>query len=177
VEFRQLFNEVVRGRENAQRQFFELTSDKLMGVAVRYTYDRSTARDILQESYIRIFNKIPEFEYQSESALYSWMCKIVSREAIRWIKNNKRFDWNSEIPECADNRQQQISHELSPSDWLSCLAMLPENQRIVFNLYAIEGYNHREIEEITGIPEVTSRSTLSRARKKLQEVFKKKELV
>ncbi len=132
MDFKQLVKEVAKGRQNAQREFFDLTVDKLMGVAVRYTYDRSTARDILQESYIRIFNKIPEFDYQSESALYSWMCKIVSREAIRWIKSNKRFDWNSEVPECTDNRQHQIAHELSPSDWLSCLAMLPEKQRIVF---------------------------------------------
>lgn len=176
MDFRQLVGEVARGKEKAQWQFFELTSDKMMGVAIRYTYDRSTARDILQESYIRIFKKLPEFDYQSEGALYSWMSKIVSREAIRWIKANRRFDWNCEIPERIDKRQEQLSHELSPSDWLSCLAGLPENQRLVFNLYAIEGYNHREIEEITGIPEVTSRSTLSRARKKLQELFKKKEL-
>ncbi len=177
MDLEKLLKEVAKGKQNAQRQFFDLTADKLMGVAVRYTYDRSTARDILQESYIRIFKKIPEFEYQSESALYSWMCKIVSREAIRWIKSNQRFDLNGEIPDNGENRQQKILHELSPADWLSCLAVLPENQRIVFNLFAIEGYNHKEIEEITGIPEVTSRSTLSRARKKLQEVFKKKELV
>jgi RNA polymerase sigma factor (sigma-70 family) len=174
TDWNELLRELKKGKKKAQRRFFDLTTDRMMGVAVRYTKDRSGAKDCLQESYIRIFRNIDDFDYKSDEQLFAWINKIVSREALRWIKRNKKFFWTDDDLIISSNGSKKAPDYLFEDDLLNHLTKLPEAQRIVFNLYVIEGYSHKEIEEITGINEVTARSYLSRARKKLQDLINRK---
>lgn len=174
MDLKQLILDLIKGNEKAQWKFFELTADRMMGVAMRYTKDRNTSKDVLQEAYIRIYDKLPGFEYRSARGLQVWMSKIVSREAIRWIKANQRYSWTEEVPVENLGSKSREEDPFFQSDLMEYLNKLPEAHRIVFNLYIIEGYSHKEIEEITGIAEVTARSHLSRARKKLQNLMNDK---
>ncbi len=143
-----------------------------MTVAIRYVIDRDTAKDILQESYIRIFQKIDTFEYQHDNATLAWMRQITAREAIRWLKRQKRWTQGDNT---ISSDTITASHPLFEDDLFHHLLKLPENQRVVFNMYAIEGYSHKEIAQKLQIVESSSRSLLTRARKRLASIIDKNE--
>ena len=134
---------------------------------MRYVMDEQAARDILQESYIRIFSSIKKFNYQSEAETWSWLQKIVVHEGLRWIKKNKRWAKmrNVERNSLAENQVNHLYHD----DKLELLKCLRKEERVVFNMYAIEGYSHKEIAEVLGMAVGSSRSLLTRARKKLRQ--------
>ncbi len=141
-----------------------------MTVALRYVVDRSAARDVLQESYIRIYKQLPRFQYENEAATMAWMRRITSREAIRWIKKQQRWQAIDIQP---FSEQVSSVHSIFKDEMYQCLLILPTNQRLVFNMYAIEGYSHKEIAEKLEIAESSSRSLLTRARKKLAQQINK----
>ena len=131
--------------------------------------DTSAARDVLQESYIRIFQKLDTFHYNTEAAALAWMRQITAREAIRWLKKQKRWK-NLDIHPFADTISE--SHPMFEDDLFCNLQALPADQRLVFNMKAIEGYSHKEVAEKLNIAESSSRSLLTRARKKLAQLLK-----
>ena len=157
-----------KGRSKAQRALFDLTCDQLKSVAMRYVVDSSTAEDVLQESYIRIFKAMSSFEYINDAATYGWMRRITTTEALRFLKKNK--GWNDAMFEGAEINMPVVEqdHVLFRDELFQLLMSLPLNQRLVFNLYVIEGYSHKEIAEQLGIAESSSRSLLTRARFLLQ---------
>lgn len=117
-----------------------------MGVAIRYVKDESTAKDIVQESFVRIFNSIPKFQYQNENAFKAWIKRITAHEAIRWLKKyNVHF---LEVEENTSNmyavRNPSVLSELYTQDLLKALQSLPQGYQVVFNLYIIEGFSHKE---------------------------------
>ncbi len=174
TDWKELLQEIENGQEKAQREFFDRTSDQMMGVAMRYIKERSGAKDCLQEAYIRIFRGLKKFDYRSDEQLFGWMNKIVSREAVRYLQRNKKYYLTDEDLTRSSNGPGRVPDKLFKDDLLKHLAELPESHQIVFNLYVIEGYSHREIEEITGINAATARSYLFRARKKLQKWINRK---
>ncbi|MBT8219848.1 MAG: RNA polymerase sigma factor [Bacteroidia bacterium] len=171
MSLEQLVILAAEGKEQAQKQLFLKTSSQLKAVALRYVRDVSTADDVLQESYIRIFNQLTNFEYINDESTIGWMRKITAREAIRIIKKDQRW---------LDNNKSNFTPEIQNSnpmmmdDMYQMLMRLPDNQRVVFNLVAIEGYSHKEIASELGIEKSSSRSLLTRARKNLQNILTKK---
>lgn len=138
-----------------------------MAVALRYTLDDQAARDVLQEAYIRIFSSIGKFHYHSDGETWSWLQRIVVNEALRWINKNRRW---SKIRNIAPGNEvvRQVNH-LYRDDKMEMLKCLRKEERIVFNMYAIEGYSHKEIAKTMGLAVGSSRSLLTRARKKLKQ--------
>lgn len=162
----------VEGKQSAQKQLFLQTSNHLKTVALRYVKYATAADDVLQETYIRIYKNLSKFTYENDAAAMGWMRQIAAREAIRYIKRNQR--WSEH-----DNKVPIINHhEIQPmvmDDMYLMLARLPDNQRIVFNLAAIEGYSHKEVADQLDIKESSSRSLLTRARQNLQAQLIKKQ--
>jgi len=172
MNLEQLIIQSAEGKQDAQKALFLQTSNHLKTVALRYVKYGTAADDVLQEAYIRIFRNLSKFNYENDVATMGWMRQITAREAIRYIKRNQR--WSEH-----DNKVPVINHhEIQPmamDDMYKLLTRLPDNQRIVFNLAAIEGYSHREVAEQLGIKESSSRSLLTRARQNLQEQLSKKQ--
>ena len=165
---------IKRGSKKAEKALFIASNRHLMTVALRYVVDKSAARDVLQESYIRIFNSLPAFRYESEAATLGWMRRITSREAIRWLKKQKRWQ-NTDIQPFAGTISE--IHPMFQDDLYRSLLILPTDQRLVFNMHAIEGYSHQEIAEKLNIATSSSRSLLTRARKKLKQQIEQQKTV
>ncbi len=150
----------------AQKQLYERFSRKMFAVCLRYSSNREESEDILQEGFIKIFQKLRS--YKGEGSLEGWIRKVVVNTALDHFRQQK-ISWID-----IEMAEDQISEEstlgkLDAQELLKIIQQLPKGFRTVFNLYAIEGYNHREIGELLGISENTSKSQYSRARAQLAE--------
>ncbi len=160
----------------AQKAFYEKFAGKMMGVCLRYAKDVEEAEDVLQDAFIKIFNKIPV--YEKKGSLEGWVRRIVVNTALDSYRKNKKFQQNIDT-DTVDYLLESKNHiiaELSAQDLLVIINNLPEGYKIVFNLFAIEGYSHKEIAERLGITESTSKSQYSRAKKVLRDILEKNNL-
>ncbi len=150
----------------AQKQLYERFNRKMFAVCLRYSSSREEAEDILQEGFVKVFQKISS--YKGEGSLEGWIRRVVVNTALDHFRQQKMI-WSG-----LEMAEDQISDEttlgkLEVQELLKLIQNLPNGFRTVFNLYAIEGYNHREIGELLGISENTSKSQYSRARTQLIE--------
>lgn len=139
----------------------------MLGVCLRYTRHEMEAEDILQDAFIKVFDHIDKFEFKG--SFEGWIRRIVINTALKnYSKKSFKHEQiglesQPELP-----LEPDIYAHLQEEELLRLITRLPDGYRIVFNLYAIEGYNHKEIAELLGIQESTSRSQLVKARKMLQ---------
>ena len=138
-----------------------------MGICLRYAYTKTDASEILNDSFLKVFKGI--YSFNEELPFKPWLRKIIVNTAIDYYRKNARFNPMLEI-EQAENEGFNIDaiDTFTYNDVKKILDELPEPYRLIFNLYEIEGYTHREIAEKTGLNESTSRSYLARAKKKLR---------
>jgi len=140
----------------------------MFGVCLQYSSNYEEARDVLQEGFIRVFEKLRQ--YKGKGSFEGWMRRIMINSALEKYRNQYNlfpvieFDENID-----DNYYEDIYDELTAKDLLKFIQELSPKYRLVFNLYAIEGYSHKEISRMLGISIGTSKSNLSRARGILQE--------
>lgn len=166
----QLIKGCIEGKSWAQRAIYERYAASMMSVCVRYVTDRETARDLLQEGFIKLFSKIQS--YSGTGAFGGWVRRIFVTTALEHLRQNNALKQSVSIDDHAyyiENVEETVLQKLSANDLLDCIAKLADGYRTIFNLYAIEGYSHAEIAEMLGISEGTSRSQFMRARKILQE--------
>jgi RNA polymerase sigma-70 factor (ECF subfamily) len=160
----------------AQKQLYERFASKMLAVALRYCSGRLEAEDVLQESFIKVFDCIESF--RGECSLEAWIKRIVINTALKQNRSKlylfPALDV-SDIPEAYQESADCISH-LHYEDLLAMVQELAPRYRVVFNLYAIEGYNHQEIAEMLGISEGTSKSQYSRAKQILREMIEQEAL-
>lgn len=151
-----------------QKELVLRYSGILLTVCRRYVDSQETARDVLQESFIRIFRSIEKYEEQGK--LLPWLKRIVVNVALQHINRsyfkNERSGLES-MPE--ESSLPAVYDHLAAEELLALIQTLPVGYRTVFNLHIIEGYSHLEIADLLGISESTSRSQLTRARKMLQK--------
>lgn len=142
-------------------------SGKMLAVCLRYTRHRMEAEDILQDAFIKVFDNISKFEFKG--SFEGWIRRIVINTAL---KNYSKKSFKQEQiglenqPELP--LEPEIYSNLQEEELLRLINQLPDGYRVVFNLYAVEGYSHKEIADLLGIQESTSRSQLVKARKMLQ---------
>ena len=156
-----------RGDRAAQHALYQLMAGKMLGLCCRYVKDRMEAEDILVMAFTKVFEKIHQFK--GEGSFEGWIRRIVVNEALTYLRRNKSLYLETDL--AAAEREpdlNQLSHHLEAEDLLNLVAELPTGYRIVFNLYALDGFSHKEIAEELGISENTSKSQLSRARTVLQ---------
>ncbi|WP_207532771.1 RNA polymerase sigma factor [Desertivirga arenae] len=158
----------------AQEQLYKLLASKMLGVCMRYAKDTYEAEDMLQVGFVKVFKKIAEF--RGEGSFEGWIRRIMVNTAIEIYRKNQRSLNVVDMDEVYDAPQTTFDlNSLETKDLLKLIQQLSFGYRMVFNLYAIEGYSHKEIGEQLGITEGASKSQLSRARAILKEKLMKME--
>lgn len=159
----------------AQKELYNCYAPKMMGVCARYFANRHLAKDVLQEGMLKVFKNISQ--YNGKGSFEGWIRRVVVNTALAELrKSSIHFEITDGI-EIESNWQNNALQNLKVQDLLKMIHSLPGGFRVVFNLYAIEGYSHKEIAIQLGISEGTSKSQLSRARRQLQEMIKKEGLL
>ncbi|MCC8171513.1 MAG: sigma-70 family RNA polymerase sigma factor [Parabacteroides sp.] len=169
---KQLIEGCKEGNRLAQKELYEMFSRKMMGVCLRYSNDRETARDLLQEGFVKIFMNIEA--YSGTGSFEGWMRKIFVNCALEYLRKSDVLREASDLDNSAELTEPDASvvEQLSAQDLMGLIQQLPAGFRAVFNLFAIEGYSHKEIGEMLHITESTSRSQYTRARQLLQRLVK-----
>jgi RNA polymerase sigma-70 factor (ECF subfamily) len=160
----------------AQRELYNRYSPKMLSVCYRFAPSREDAEDMLQEGFIKIFTQIHTF--QSKGAFEGWIRRIIVHTCINVLKRNKKFNDSLDL----EHANQASSRENIPSimqakQVVECIRLLPVGYRTVLNLYAIEGYSHKEIGEMLEIGESTSRSQYTRAKAMLEGILVRKRII
>ncbi|MDY6801037.1 MAG: RNA polymerase sigma factor [Bacteroidota bacterium] len=163
----------IKGDRKAQKQIYQLFADKMFGVCLRYADNADEAKDILQDGFIKVFLNLKQFNHKG--SFEGWVRRIMVNTALEKFRDRRYlFAVNMEQGyESKDSEYDHILSELAAQDLLKLIQELSPQYRMVFNLYAIEGYSHKEICEMLNIKEGTSKSNLSRAREILKEKVKK----
>ena len=165
----QLIAECIRGKSWAQKAIYDQYASTMLSVCIRYVTDRETARDLLQDGFIKLFTKIETFS--GKGAFGGWARRIFVTTALEHLRRNDTLKQSASIDDVGysiENDEVSVVDKISADDLMDCISNLSTGYRTVFNLYAIEGYSHAEIAETLKITEATSRSQFMRARKILQ---------
>jgi RNA polymerase sigma factor (sigma-70 family) len=160
--------ECLENNQLALKHLYERFSATMLGILIRYAKDTMEAEDMLQEGFIRVFNNLHQYRY--EGSLSAWVRRIMINTAINYYKSNLRYNQSVDIDLVSNTSHVSVDalDTMSEKHLIQLIKGLPEGYRMVFNLYIIEGYSHKEIAKMLNISENTSKSQLSRARKSLQ---------
>lgn len=163
------------GERKAQELLYNRYASKMLGVCFRYAADRMEAEDMLQNGFIRVFQKISD--YRGEGSFEGWIRRIMVHSSIEFYRKHHKMMQVADFDDEAHDQpvNPDVTANLAAKDLMVLIQQLPPGYRIVFNLFAIEGYSHKEIAALTGITEGASKSQLSRARAVLKNQVMKME--
>ncbi len=166
---RRCSEEEPRAKELLYRRYFSFA----MSVCIRYTRDQFEAMEIVNDSYMKVLGNIGD--YDGSKPFRSWYGRILVNSAIDNYRRSEKHTSHLQISdmEATEEQEPTVNAELSANEILSLFNRLPDNYRLTFNLYEIEGYSHEEIGQMLDISTSTSRSNLSRAKKMLRDLYKK----
>lgn len=168
----ELIKGCIREDRHCQQEVFRLYAGKMLSLCMRYSRHYMEAEDNLQDAFIKVFDHIDKFEFKG--SFEGWIRRIVINTAL---KKHSKKSYKSEVvglenfPEYSAD--PEVFAQLGEEVLLKLIAALPTGYRVVFNLYAIDGYSHKEIADILGVGESTSRSQLAKARSMLQKQIQK----
>lgn len=188
-ELNQVVKGCIAGNRKDQQQLFQAFFGKMMVVCMRYTRDRDTAQDILQDGFIKAFDKMADFTFTG--SFEGWLRRIMVNTAIDHFRKSKH------IVELLDNRQYETEDDendtsdfedktsdaeegwenLNPEKVLEAMQGLSPAYRTVFNLYVMENYSHKDISEMLNISIGTSKSNLAKARVNLKKILEKNKVI
>lgn len=159
-----LVNNCIKGDPKAQRTLFERYAPKMLGVCLRYADSQEQAEDVLQDAFIKVFTKLDH--YSGDGSLEGWIRRIIVNTSLDQIRKNAKFMTNVSVDdvEYKLDFDGQILSTLMEKDLLQLINDMPVGYRTVFNMFAIEGYSHKEIAEELSITENTSKSQYSKAK-------------
>lgn len=173
-----LIAEIKKGNRLAMQQLYCLSVGRLTAVCQRYIANDEDVKDVLQDSYIKIFKALETFVPQNENSLNSWMTKIVANESLNFLRKQRRDGWLTTatdiLPEVQEEDDEPHTHGVSVEELHEMLRQLPDGYRTVINLYVMEEYSHKEIAEMLGISEYTSASQLFHAKRALAKMINKR---
>ena len=161
----------------AQQELYQRCSPKMLSVCYRYAKNREDAEDMLQEGFIKVFSQISKFE--KRGSLEGWILRIMVHTCINHLKKNKKFNDNVDLAYAGNLvvREDYIPSIIQAKQIVETIRTLPIGYRTVLNLYAIEGYSHKEIGQLLDIEESTSRSQYTRAKNMLEEILVNKRII
>ena len=167
MSLEQLINDCRNNDRKAQEQLYKLYKSKLFAVCLKYSRNYAEAEDNFQDGFVIIFNKIGQFNFKG--SFEGWMKRVMVNNVLQQYRNVTYLDMvNKDIAD--EDADVEIEDENVPLDFLmKIIQELPDRYRLVFNLYVIDGYPHKEIAEMMGITVGTSKSNLARARLILKE--------
>ena len=166
----QLVARAAKQDPKAQQEIFEQFSPKMLGVCRLYICDLQHAEDVMLGAFFKAFSHLSDF--QDKGSFEGWLRKIMVRESISFLRTQKKLEFSEDLPMEATNSFNDIQSNIDVEHIQQLIDELPEGYRMVFVMYAIEGYKHREIAELLKIDEGTSKSQLFKARRMLQEQLK-----
>jgi len=157
------------GERKSQELLYKQFAPKMLGVCCRYAIDRMEAEDMMQNGFIKVFQKMGD--YRGEGPFEGWMRRIMVHSSIEYYRRHHKMMQVADLEDVENELSADpvATAKLAAEDLLLLIQQLSPGYRIVFNLYAIEGYSHKEIASITGITEGASKSQLSRARAVLKQ--------
>ncbi len=165
----------IKGRRQEQEELYRMFAPKMYAVCLRYSRNQDEARDNLQDGFIKVFENISQF--RGAGSFEGWVRKIMVNTALQKYRGRYQLYALSDNESKASNIPvDNISEIMGEKELLAMIQELPPRYKLVFNMYAIEGYSHKEIGEVLNITEGTSKSNLSRARDILQERLKQAQL-
>jgi RNA polymerase sigma-70 factor (ECF subfamily) len=171
----EIAKECLKRKSSAQKELYERYIKKMNAVCRRYLTDKEEIKDILQEGFIKVFENIEK--YRGEGPLEAWVRRIIINTILTNMRKNKSSIFvKGEEGEAekeniaADEEAQSIFNtDFNKEDLMAVIESLPDIYKVIFNLYCLENYSHKEISQLLSVPEETSRTRLNRARKMLQE--------
>ena len=165
---RELINACKKNNGRAQEFLYKKFKKRLMGICIRYTNRREEAEDVFQESFIKIFKNIKNV--QKPEYLERWMKHVTINTAINHFRKKSKMPFeNIYEMDLESNEYENIIGEIDQGQLLNIIQSIPEGYKIIFQLYVIEGFTHKEIAKLLNISENTSKSQLNRAKKYLKK--------
>lgn len=175
---KELLDDIKKGDRGALHQLYSRYVGYAMAVGLRYVPDRDDLNDVIQDSFVKILSSVNRFEYRGEGSLKGWVLRIVSNEAINFIKQKTKFSFVDEFPDEIEEQEPDVD-KVPPQVLNQIISELPDGYRMVLNLYVFEQKSHKEIAEMLDIKESTSASQYLRAKKllasKINNYLKNKE--
>jgi len=172
MEEKQLIEGCVRGEMQSQKKMYEQYAPAMMSVCMRYVCNRETARDLLQDGFIKLFAKI--HSYSGKGSFNGWMRKIFVTTILEHFRRKDVLRYSVDIDKVDyQSDDDEVSHfdSFTEADLLKLIATLPNGYRTVFNMYAIEKFSHSEIAKELKISENTSRTQYMKAKKLLRKML------
>lgn len=161
----------------AQKMLYERFAPKMLGVVLRYAKDEDEAYDILQDGFVKVFSKIHSFNM--EGSLEGWIRRIMVNTALDQYRKNKKRMRDVKLDDVSYflEKDDFIIESLAAQDLMKIINAMPKGYKIVFNMFAIEGYSHKEIADKLGVSENTSKSQYSRARQFVRKILEEQNLI
>lgn len=177
MEEEELIKLCKKGDSKAMNTLYEYYVPKMRGLCFRYVRTVFEVDDVLQEAFVKVFMKLGKYDFKG--SFEGWIRRIVINTAINYYHSNQSFFDQVQIDEVIekDSGVVEVLEKLSIEDLYALISKLPSGYRFIFNMYAIDGYSHKEIAEILEITESTSRSQYTRARKHLINLLEKNNYV
>ncbi len=159
-----LINGCIAGKRKARKELFRRYNKMLLSICLRYSRDKSEAEDVLLDGFMHIYSKIAT--YSHEGSFEGWMKRIIVNTAIDHFRKNRNELFHQNIDDYTESASydSNVLKELSAKDILALIQTMPQGYRIAFNLFAIEGYSHKEIAKKLQVTESTSKSQVRKAR-------------
>lgn len=164
----------LKGDSAAQKELFEQLSGKMLSLCLRYTGDRMTAEDMLQEGFVTLFSKLDS--YKGEGSFEGWARKVFATTCLMYLRKKDALRMSDDLQEAGNigDESPSAAQQIGYRELMDLVTSMPDGYRTIFNLYVMEGFRHKEIGKMLGISEITSRSQLNRARIWLQNKIKER---
>ncbi|MFT3884340.1 MAG: sigma-70 family RNA polymerase sigma factor [Flavobacteriales bacterium] len=161
----------LNGEPTAQEALYRTYARKMMSICMRYASGRDQAQDMLQDGFVKVFQKMDH--YRGEGPLGGWIARTMVNTALDHLRRNKPYDHGVDLAnaEHLHAEDEHVLSSMSTDELMALIQALPPGYRTVFNLFAIEGYPHKEIGEMLGISENTSKSQFMKARAYLRKLL------
>ncbi len=167
----ELIKKCLKNEPTAQKELYKLLGGKLFAICLRYTKDRTEAEDWLQESFIKIFTCLESFKF--EGSFEGWAKRVTVNLILSDLRKKKNIRFSEELDENDLITDESAHSTIGHQELIYFISLLPAGKKLIFNLYVIEGFSHKEIAEKLNITEGTSRGQLAKAREQLMEIHKK----
>ena len=170
----QLIESCRKGNRVAQKVLYDRLASRMFPVCIRYVGDRTVAEDILQDGFVTLFTRLDS--YKGEGSFEGWARKIFVTTALMYLRKKDALKMSDDLEVARGLKADTVGQveNIGYKELMNLVMSLPPGFRTVFNMYAIEGYSHKEIAETLEISEVTSRTQFSRARAMLQKLIKER---
>jgi RNA polymerase sigma-70 factor (ECF subfamily) len=166
----QLIKKAAKDHRDAQHALYEMHAPKMLSVCRYYIKDVQQSEEVMLNGFFKVFTQLKTFK--SEGSFEGWIRRIMVRESISFLRKKKRLEFSADDMEIYEEPDNDVHTEMDVDDIQQLIDKLPDGYRMVFNMYAIEGYKHNEIAAMLDIAESTSKTQLFKARKMLQQQIK-----